>query len=124
MPTEITCRNPSQPCADGLGSHVFFKWDAQATPKVLIKDSVLRMDEESEWSTSPMEFPPGTVAINSVLVWTGVGNYPHPVPSGMRVTRDTGVWDAARARWLARHGCPLGGDISGTSCTKLTRPDP
>ena len=92
-----------QTCTDGRGHHVFFKWSETATPNVVIRDSVLRMDRYSINGPTPMRFPPGTRAERSVLVWLGPGAYPHPVPSGMAVTRDVRVWERAKADWLCRH---------------------
>jgi len=92
-----------QACTDGRGHHVFFKWSETATPNVVIRDSVLRMDRYSINGPTPMRFPPGTRAERSVLVWLGPGAYPHPVPSGMAVTRDVRVWERAKADWLCRH---------------------
>jgi streptogramin lyase len=55
-----------------------------------------------------MRFPPGTVAENVTLVWTGPGDYPGPLPAGVTVTRDSSVWYAARTAWLQRHGFDSG----------------
>jgi len=90
-------------CTDGRGHHVFFKWSGAATPSVVIRDSVLRMDRYSIDGPTPMRFPPGTRAERSVLVWLGPGPYPQPLPPGMTLTRDVRVWERARAGWLCRH---------------------
>jgi hypothetical protein len=92
-----------QACTDGRGHHVFFKWSETATPSVVIRDSVLRMDRYSINGPTPMRFPPGTRAERAVLVWLGPGAYPHPLPPGMTLTRDVRVWERARADWLCRH---------------------
>ena len=65
------------------------------------------------------DFPPGTVAHNVTVAWLGPGPFPGNVPAGVTVTTDRSVWDTARARWLARHGCS-----SFDDCTKLLEPDP
>jgi len=92
-----------QACTDGRGHHVFFKWSETATPSVVIRDSVLRMDRYSINGPTPMRFPPGTRAERSVLVWLGPGAYPHPLPAGLTLTRDVRVWERAKADWLCRH---------------------
>ena len=94
----------AQACGDGRAAFNLFKWSASATPRVVIRNSVLRVDRYSAWGPSEMGFPPGTRASNSVLVWLGPGRFPAPVPAGMRVTSDPSVWERARARWLCRHG--------------------
>jgi hypothetical protein len=73
------CRH-RQACTDGRGHHVFFKWSETATPSVVIRDSVLRMDRCSVNGPTPMRFPPG-----------------------MTLTRGVRVWERARADWLCRH---------------------
>lgn len=97
------CRYPSA-CADGKAANGLFKWSPAGTPRVRIRNSILRVDRYSAYGPSEMRFPPGTVAENSILVWLGPGAYPAPLPPGMRVTKDVGVWDRARAAWLCRHG--------------------
>jgi hypothetical protein len=94
----------AEACRDGRAAFNLFKWSPSSTPRVVIRNSVLRVDRYSAWGPSEMVFPPGIRAENSVLVWLGPGRYPAPLPAGMRVTTDRSVWEHARAQWLCRHG--------------------
>jgi hypothetical protein len=96
---------PQDDTPDGLGNGQLFKWSRWANHLVL-RDSVFLVERASVNGTRSMRFPPGTAAQNVTLVWTGPGDYPAPVPPGVRVTRDRGVWERARSAWLARHGYP------------------
>ena len=98
-----TCRHPGA-CIDGQAANAPFKWSASATPRVVIRNSIMRVDRYSAYGPSEMLFPPGTVVENSILVWLGPGAYPGSLPPGLRVTSDVSIWDRARAAWLCRHG--------------------
>jgi hypothetical protein len=51
-----------------------------------------------------MVWPDGTYSNVTVVLGPGfVGNYPVPLPAGVTVTRDTSIYDTARANWLAAH---------------------
>jgi hypothetical protein len=39
----------------------------------------------------------------NVIVWSGPGSYPFPVPPGFTVTTKKEVWEKAKKAWLARH---------------------
>jgi hypothetical protein len=97
------CRHP-EACADGKAAFGLFKWSTAATSRVIIRNSVLRVDRYSAYGPSEMSFPPGTTAENSILVWLGPGLYPAPLPPGLEMTTDVTVWERARAQWLCRHG--------------------
>jgi hypothetical protein len=96
---------PRDDAPDGLGNGQLFKWSRWAD-RLVLRNSILLVERISMNGRKAMRFPRGTVAHNVTLVWTGPGAYPGPLPAGVRVTRDRAVWDAARARWLARHGYP------------------
>jgi hypothetical protein len=62
-------------------------------------------------------FPPGAYQ-DVTVVWLGPGDYPGRLPpSGVTVTRDVSVWNKARTKWLADHGC----DLDGNDCRFLHR---
>jgi hypothetical protein len=90
---------------DGLGSGQLFKWSKWSN-RLILRDCVLWVERVSMNGPAVMGFPPGTVAHNVTLVWTGPGEYPAAVPPGVTVTKDRGVWDDARSSWLERHGYP------------------
>ena len=79
-------------------------------PRVDVRDTIFRVDK----MISNMEFPEGTYKDVTLVLPPGV-TYPAAIPSGVEVTHDISVWHAARADWLARHGC----DIAGNNCTGL-----
>ena len=94
---------PNEESPDALGSGQLFKWSEWANQLVL-RNCIFLVEQESSNGRQAMQFPQGTSAENVTLVWTGPGAYPGPLPAGVTVTRDRGVWDAARAAWLLRHG--------------------
>ena len=99
-----------------LGHGTLFKWSNVAN-HLVVRDSVFLV--ETTPASGRADFPPGTVAHNVTVAWLGPGPFPGNVPAGVTVTTDRSVWDTARARWLARHGCS-----SFDDCTKLLEPDP
>lgn len=92
---------------DHLGNGQLFKWSRWSN-RLVLRDCVLWVERVSMNGPAAMGFPPGTVAQNVRLVWTGEGAYPAPVPAGVTVTKDRRVWDDARSSWLARHDYPRG----------------
>ena len=100
--------------ADEMGHGQLFKWSPVGN-RLRIEDSVILVEQVPNRGRA--DFPPGTIAEDVTLVWLGDGPFPGDVPSGVRVTTDSGVWDRARARWLERHGC-----TSFDRCTRLTDP--
>jgi hypothetical protein len=97
---------PRDDAPDGLGNGQLFKWSPWAN-RLVLRNSIFLVERVSMNGPKAMAFPKETVAQNVTLVWTGPGSYPAPVPAGVRVTKDRSVWDAARSRWLARHGYPV-----------------
>ncbi len=86
-----------------LGHGQLFKW-SNVSNHLVVKDSVFLVEKKPEGGTS--DFPPGTVASNVTVVWLGGGSFPGKIPSsGVKVTTNRSIWDAARATWLQRHGC-------------------
>ena len=69
-----------------------------------MRNSVFLVERVSMNGRKAMRFPDRTIAENVTLVWTGPGDYPAPVPRGVKVVKDRKVWEAARRAWLARHG--------------------
>jgi hypothetical protein len=90
---------------DHLGNGQLFKWSKWSN-RLVLRNSIFWVERESMNGPEAMGFPEGTVADNVTLVWTGPGNYPAPVPKGVKVTKDLRVWDNARKSWLARHDYP------------------
>jgi hypothetical protein len=99
---------PNQRAGDGAGNGQLFKWSPAAN-RLVLRDSVLMVEEVPIRGHTPLAFPAGTSAQNVTLVWLGAGAYPGPLPGGVRVVRDRSVWERARARWLAAHGYAAGG---------------
>lgn len=95
-----------------LGSHGIWKWSNQAPRKVVITDSIFRLDVPSYTSQHSSEWPDGTYR-NVTIVWTGKGNYftaggyHNTLPPGVRVTTDLSVWTRARNAWLAGDRTPV-----------------
>jgi hypothetical protein len=98
MPREERNETP-----DGLGNGQLFKWSRWSN-RLVLRNSIFLVERVSMNGPGAMGFPEGTAARNVTLVWTGPGDYPAPVPRGVRVVKDRKVWEAARRAWLARHG--------------------
>ena len=102
-----------QPMGPDRESAGMFKWHAEATPRLHIKDSILRYDQVGKVGKggptagrAQIEFPSGTTAENTILIWMGEGEFPSPVPRGLTVqsgARGERTWDDARADWVRRH---------------------
>ncbi|HEX5533597.1 MAG TPA: hypothetical protein VFX33_07645 [Actinomycetales bacterium] len=96
------CSNNPERCVNGKGNNVFFKWSKDAVKHVVVRNTVLRMDQPATASTRAMHFPAGTYE-NVTLVWT----WPRPytdyadLPEGVTVTNDVTVWERAKKKWLA-----------------------
>jgi hypothetical protein len=97
-------------CGAGMSLGMPFKWSpAAAGLKVEVVNTIIRVDAEGRNGPRSMDFPAGSYH-NVTLIWLGQGPYPGKLPaSGVKVTRDTKLWDRARAAWLARRGCPSSG---------------
>ena len=100
--------------ADGPGSdgdHNRLWKLAQGLPPIVMRDSVLLVEERGVANAQP--FPPDFTAENVSLVWLGSGPYPFPLPPGVTVTTDPQVWEEARTGWLTDHGYPRVPDYPG-----------
>jgi len=89
--------------APGTGG--FFKWDStKRSPKLVLKDVVLRADQLPNHGTlaTPAADGYSVSCSNVTLVWLGRG--PSPVSDRCyKVTTDKRVWDDAVAAWRAKH---------------------
>ena len=101
------------PHTDGPGENALFKWSSSAN-ELVIQCSVFKVDAVSLNGTGVMDIPgviddsacPGNP---TTLVWLGGGTYPGDLPSGMTISPDVNVWNAAVADWRCRHGLPAPG---------------
>lgn len=74
-------------------------------PRLALHNNIFRMDTPADCCGSFL-IPPAAYlkeCSNNVIVWLGAGEFPEPVPSCFRVTRDKSVWDNAVANWKSRH---------------------
>lgn len=88
----------------------FFKLDKNGiSPRLALHDNVFRIDGLSAHGkpSESMYFipPPEKLAScsNNIIVWLAPEDFPEPLPSCYRLTRDKAVWDDAVARWLSAH---------------------
>jgi hypothetical protein len=107
MPYDRAQARCGRNAADGLGHSGFFKWSPFAN-RLVVRDTVLLAERDSVNCAASLDLPgDGSSYEHVTLVWLGPGRYPGRLPGGgVTVTRDRGVWDRARAGWLARHGYP------------------
>ncbi len=94
------------------GGGKLWKWEQYDEPgcKLIMRNMIVLVDDgpRSNFYLSPADDPDLDYATvveskNNVVVWTGKGDYPAPIPPGWTLTRDIGVWERARADWFARH---------------------
>jgi hypothetical protein len=106
------------PHEEGPGENALFKWSDSAN-QVVIRCSLFKVDAMSLNGPDAMAIP-GTVDDRrcpdrpTTLVWLGEGSYPGRLPTGITVTSDASVWDAAVADWRCRHG------YATTGCRRST----
>jgi len=105
---------PRGEAATVRGHGQLFKWSDVAN-RLVVRDSIFLVETTPNGGTT--SFPPGTVAEDVTVVWLGEGPFPGEVPEGVTITTDRSVWDRARTRWLARHGC-----ADFTDCDRLIDP--
>lgn len=89
-----------------------FKWQS-GSMKIRLVDNVFHLSQPARTKfgsiVDPFSLPDpgwGRYVLESkgnVIVWTGSGRYPFPVPPGFTLTTDRGVWDRAKSSWLSRH---------------------
>lgn len=109
--------------ADGAGNGQLFKWSPAAN-RLVLRDSVLLVEEVPIRGSTPLAFPAGTTAQNVTLVWLGAGSYPGPLPAGVTVTRNRSVWEGARARWLVAHGYAAASSVAPRPAAPRPAPKP
>ena len=89
-----------------LGSYGIWKWSTKAASKVTVRNTIFRLDMPSYSSCSSQSWPAGTYE-DVTLVWTNpepyatAGDCSNVLPDGVALTTDIGVWDTAKAAWLA-----------------------
>lgn len=90
----------------------FFKWEKHDTPGCLLelRDNVFLVEagEYASLYLDPSDDPDLDYeslihSSGNIIVWLGDGDYPAPLPAGFTLTRDIGVWHAARDAWFDRH---------------------
>ena len=95
-----------------LGNYGFWKWSTEAPRRVVVRDTVFRLDLPSYSSQRGMQWPSGSYE-NVILVWTGpgayakAGPYKNALPAGVRVTKDLNVWTRAKRAWLRGDRTPI-----------------
>jgi hypothetical protein len=95
---------PRGSAADGFAHSKIWKWDYVKAGTVDAKRCTFMLDENPEGSTGTMVWPNGVYENITLILGPGfVGDYPVPLPAGVTVTRDTSIYDAARASWLVAH---------------------
>ena len=104
----------------GWSTYIPFKWSS-CGGRTNIADSIFKIDGPA--GQGDIGFKPGTYE-NVHLVWGGTGKFPGHVPAGVRVHQGgegsdgEKLWNAARAKWLAQHGCdPAGDDCAMTDAS-------
>ena len=99
------CRATADPQV-WLGSYGIWKWSGAAASRVVVRNSIFRLDMPSYISCKSQDWPAGTYR-NVVLVWAGKGRYRsagrcvNTLPRGVRLTTNVRVWRRAKTAWLA-----------------------
>ena len=86
---------------DGKACGQLFKWSRWAGT-VEVRNCIFRWDQMTSSGPTPMGFPKGTYE-NVTLIWLGDGDFPKPLPEGVKLSRDIKIWESAKAKWLARN---------------------
>lgn len=86
--------------------HIFKGWwrPASPGPKVVLKNNIFKFDIRP-CDTYPV-IPPGmplAQCSNNIIVYTGPGNFPQPIPPCFTITRDASVWNNAVTKWKQTH---------------------
>lgn len=87
---------------DGIGRApgMLFKWYGGGG-SVVVENCVFLVDGVAFSGPGDMRFPPGKYR-NVTLIWRGQGNYPAPLPRGVKETRDISLWERAREAWIGK----------------------
>ncbi|WP_411151297.1 hypothetical protein [Streptomyces sp. A30] len=102
-----TIAAPPAPAVNYMGNHSLFKFGPDGPGSVTLRNVVVRIDMPTNWSLANNHWPESGTYENVTLVWTGQARYgdfpwgPAGKPDGVTVTTDVGVWDEAKAAWLA-----------------------
>jgi hypothetical protein len=115
--TRVDSSTVTGTCATGTSVAQIFKQSA-CSGSFTMRNTIIRVDAVARHGPAPMAWAPGYYQ-NVTLVWLGPGDYPMPLPPGVRQTKDISVWNDARALWLERHGC----DRVTKTCRYLERPE-
>lgn len=90
----------------------FFKWEKHDTPGCLLElTNNVFLVEDGEYASlyldpsddPDIDYETLVHSAGNVIVWLGEGDYPAPIPAGFTLSRDIGVWEAARDAWFERH---------------------
>jgi len=116
----MTCKpdNRSDKSCGPTDSHgqIWKLGSSSAKYKIHVEDSIFMVESLSRNGAKTMRLNMnGNITYKNVtVVWGGQGSWPGPdKPPGITFTKDRSIWDAARAEWLAKHGC----DAQGNACT-------
>ncbi len=106
-----SCSVPYYPKADSCYGLWFKGWyETTIGPKLILNNDIFRLDQLSGdlafSGGSTYTVPPNADLVscsNNIIVWTGPGAFPYPLPGCFRVTTDLSVWNNAVAKWKADH---------------------
>lgn len=91
-----------------VGAYGIWKWSDQAAARVVVRNTIFRLDMPSYSSCRAQEWPKG-IYENVTLVWTGPGPYRtaggcrNTLPRGVTLTGDESVWGRAATAWLHQY---------------------
>lgn len=98
--------------------------DGRIGPRYVLENVIFRADETGTAGISGISMPEAErlIASNVTVLYPGPGTVP-PMPPGVTVVRDRAeverIWNEARSKWLADHGC----DQNGDNCAYLRMTD-
>lgn len=98
MPFDTEGENKRYIIKDGKACGQLFKWSPWGGT-VEVSNCIFRRDQMCSTGPTPMSFPDGKYE-NVTLIWLGEGDYPKPLPKGVKLSRDVSIWDRAREKWL------------------------
>ena len=106
-----SCSVPYYPRASSCYGLWFKGWyDTGTGPNLVLKNDIFRFDQVSGQlafaGDASYTLPANSKTLgcsNNIIVWTGPGNFPFPLPSCFKVTKDLSVWNNAVATWKANH---------------------
>jgi hypothetical protein len=105
-----SCSVPYYTRADSCYGLWFKGWyETDIGPNLILRNDIFRFDQISgqmSFSEAQYTVPNNAKFLacsNNIIVWTGPGNFPYPLPSCFKVTKDVSVWNDAVATWKANH---------------------